>query len=135
MFQASNGITGFTFSRNLATKDLFPAASQESLGARLTCLVRECGCGLVISEIGFSKSTAVRAFADSLDFNHYLVVYMADPTTGMTGLSRDLLLSLGYEPPFSKPRLLARIRTALENRPVNKHRARVVILDGAYLLT
>jgi general secretion pathway protein A len=77
----------------------------------------------------------VRTFAAGLDFNRYLVVYLANPTTGMTGLYRDLLLSLGVEPPFSKPRLVARIRTALEELSTTKHRAPVVVLDEAHLLT
>jgi len=53
----------------------------------------------------------------------------------MTGLYRDLAQSLGYEPPFSQPRLVARIRKALEDLSVHKHRAPVVILDEAHLLT
>jgi type II secretory pathway predicted ATPase ExeA len=44
-------------------------------------------------------------------------------------------VSLGYEPPFSKPRLVARIRTALEELSVTKHRTPVVVLDEAHLLT
>jgi type II secretory pathway predicted ATPase ExeA len=135
MFQEFYGFTRVPFSRTIATQDLFPTAGQKELSARLTYLVRERGCGLVTGEIGSGKSTAVRTFAASLDFNRYLVVYLANPTTGITGLYRDLLVSLGYEPPFSKPRLVARIRTALEELSVTKHRAPVVVLDEAHLLT
>ena len=115
MFQEFYGLSSLPFSRTIATKDLFPTASQKELGARLAYLVRERGFGLVTGEIGSGKSTAVRAFAASLDFNRYLVVYLANPTTGITGLYRDLLLQLGVEPPFSKPRLVARIRPALDD--------------------
>ena len=135
MFQEYYGFTRLPFSRTIATQDLFPTAGQKELSARLTYLVRERGFGLVTGEIGSGKSTAVRAFAASLDFNRYLVVYLANPTTGMTGLYRDLLVSLGHEPPFSKPRLVARIRTALEELSVTKRRAPVVVLDEAHLLT
>ena len=135
MFQAFYGFTSLPFSRTLATKDLFPTASQKELGARLTYLVRERSVGLITGDIGSGKSTAVRAFAASLDFNRYLVLYLANPTTGMTGLYRDLLLQLGVEPPFGQPRLVARIRTALEEIQLSKHRAPVVVLDEAHLLT
>jgi type II secretory pathway predicted ATPase ExeA len=135
MFQEFYGFTRLPFSRTIATQDLFPTAGQKELSARLTYLVHERGFGLVTGEIGSGKSTAVRTFAASLDFNRYLVVYLANPTTGITGLYRDLLVSLGYEPPFSKPRLVARIRTALEELSVTKHRAPVVVLDEAHLLT
>jgi len=135
MFQEFYGFTSLPFSRTIATKDLFPTASQKELGARLAYLVRERGFGLVTGEIGSGKSTAVRAFAANLDFNRYLVVYLANPTTGITGLYRDLLLQLGVEPPFSKPRLVARIRSALDDLSSNKHRAPVIVLDEAHLLT
>ena len=135
MFQEFYGFTRVPFSRTIATQDLFPTAGQKELNARLAYLVRERGLGLVTGDIGSGKSTAVRTFAASLDFNRYLVVYLANPTTGMTGLYRDLVVSLGYEPPFSKPRLVARIRTALEELNVTKHRAPVVVLDEAHLLT
>jgi len=161
MFQAFYGFTSLPFaharrsapvgrqaSRTLPTKDLFPTASQKELGARLTYLVRERSVGLITGDIGSGKSTAVRACpcprppagvgrcaAASLDFNRYLVLYLANPTTGMTGLYRDLLLQLGVEPPFGQPRLVARIRTALEEVHLSKHRAPVVVLDEAHLLT
>ena len=135
MFQEFYGFSTLPFSRTIATKDLFPTASQKELGARLAYLVRERGFGLVTGEIGSGKFTAVRAFAANLDFNRYLVVYLANPTTGITGLYRDLLLQLGVEPPFSKPRLVARIRSALDDLNANKHRAPVIVLDEAHLLT
>lgn len=135
MFQEFYGFTRLPFSRTIATQDLFPTTGQKELTARLTYLVRERGCGLVTGEIGSGKSTAVRAFATSLDANRYLVVYLANPTTGITGLYRDLLACLGYEPPFSRPRLVARIRFALEDLRTNKHRTPVVVLDEAHLLT
>jgi type II secretory pathway predicted ATPase ExeA len=135
MFQEFYGFTSLPFSRTLPTKDLFPTVSQKELGARLAYLVRERGFGLVTGEIGSGKSTAVRAFAANLDFNRYLVIYLANPTTGITGLYRDLLLQLGVEPPFSKPRLVARIRSALEDLFAAKHRAPVIVLDEAHLLT
>jgi general secretion pathway protein A len=135
MFQEFYGFTRLPFSRTIATQDLFPTVGQKELGARLAYLVRERGVGLITGEIGCGKSTAVRAFAASLDFNRYLVIYLANPTTGMTGLYRDLLLQLGVEPPFSKPRLVARIRTALDELFTTKHRAPVIVLDEAHLLT
>ncbi len=103
--------------------------------ARLTYLVRKRGFGLVTGDIGSGQSTAVRAFAAGLDFNRYLVVYLANPTTSVTGCYRDLLFALGYEPPFSKPRLVARIRSVLEELRVTQRRAPVVVLDEAHLLT
>lgn len=135
MFQEYYGFTHAPFSKSIATDDLFPTGGQKELTARLTYLVRERSFGLVTGEIGSGKSTAVRAFTARLDPNRYLVLYLANPTTGMTGVYRDLLLGLGHEPPFSRPRLVARVREAFTDLLNAKRRVPIVILDEAHLLT
>jgi len=134
MFQEFYGFTQAPFSKSIATDALFPTGGQKELAARLTYLIRERGFGLITGEIGSGKSTAVRAFTASLDPNRYLVLYLANPTTGITGLYRDLLLGLGHEPPFSRPRLVARLREALSDLLTAKRRVPIVILDEAHLL-
>lgn len=135
MFQQYYGFTSLPFTKTIPTPDLFPMAGQKELAARLTYVVRERGFGLVTGEIGSGKSTAVRTFTAGLDPNRYLVIYLANPTTGMTGLYRDLLASLGHEPPFGSSRMVARIRTALCDLQLTKRRQALVILDEAHLLT
>lgn len=135
MFQEYYGFTCLPFSKSIATDALFPTAGQKELTARLTYLVRERGFGLITGEIGSGKSTAVRAFTAGLDPNRYFVLYLANPTTGLTGIYRDLLLVLGHEPPFSRPRLVARLREAFADLLTAKRRVPVVILDEAHLLT
>lgn len=116
MFHEYYGFVRPPFSKTIETDKLFATTGQKELTARLTYLVRERGSGLVTGEIGSGKSTAVRAFTAGLDANSYLVIYLANPTTGSMGLYRELLLTLGYEPPFSKPRMVSRIRAALADR-------------------
>jgi type II secretory pathway predicted ATPase ExeA len=135
VFQEYYGFTSLPFTKTIATKDLFPTAGQKELTARLTYLVRERGFGLVTGEIGSGKSTAVRTFTAGLDPNRYLVIYLANPTTGITGLYRDLLSSLGHEPPYTAARMVTRIRTALADLQNTKRRLAVVIVDEAHLLT
>lgn len=134
MFQEYYGFTQAPFSKSIATSDLFPTGGQKELAARLTYLVRERGFGLITGEVGSGKSTAVRAFTASLDPNRYLVLYLTNPTTGITGIYRDLLLALGHEPPFSRPRLVARLREAFADLLNAKRRVPIVILDEAHLL-
>ena len=135
MFQEYYGFTRVPFSKTIPTQDLFPTNGQKELAARLTYLVRERGFGLVTGEIGSGKSTAVRAFTATLEPNRYCVIYLANPTTGITGLYRDLLLALGAEPPYTKPRQVAALRAAFEELGQVKHRAPIVLLDEAQLLT
>jgi type II secretory pathway predicted ATPase ExeA len=134
MFQEYYGFTQAPFSKSIATDALFPTGGLKELAARLTYLVRERGFGLITGETGSGKSTAARATA-SLDPNRYFVLYLANPTTGITGVYRDLLLGLGYEPPFSRPRLVARLREAFTDLLNAKRRVPIVILDEAHLLT
>ncbi|MHB8153936.1 MAG: ExeA family protein [Bacillati bacterium] len=135
MFQEFYGFARSPFSKTIPTPDLFPAAGQAELAARLAYLLREHGFGLVTGEIGSGKSTAVRAFAAGLDPNRYLVLYVANPTIGITGIYRELLASLGHEAPFGKPRMVAHLRSAFQDTSLHKHRAPVVIIDEAHLLT
>jgi type II secretory pathway predicted ATPase ExeA len=135
MFQQFYGFTRLPFSKSIPTKDLFETAAQNELSARLTYLVRERSFGLVTGEFGSGKSTAVRAFTANLDFNRYLVIYLANPTTGISGLYRDLLLNLGHQPPYTTSRQVSAIRAAFDDLLSNKRRASLVIVDEAHLLT
>jgi type II secretory pathway predicted ATPase ExeA len=135
VFQQFYGFTRLPFSRSIPTEDLFETAGQKELAARLTFLVREQGFGLVTGEFGCGKSTAVRAFAASLDFNRHLVAYLTNPTTGISGLYRELLLHLGHQPPYTASRQVAAIRAAFDDLIATKRRAPLVIIDEAHLLT
>jgi general secretion pathway protein A len=135
MFQQFFGFTCSPFSKSIPTADLFGSAGQKELAARLTFLVRERGFGLLTSEFGSGKSTAVRAFAASLDFNRYLVIHLDNPTTGITGLYRDLLLNLGQRPPYTAARMVTAIRLAFDDLISNKRRIPLVIIDEAHLLS
>jgi type II secretory pathway predicted ATPase ExeA len=128
------GFTRIPFSKDIPPSDLFPADGQAELCARLDYLTKQRGMGLVTGDTGCGKSTALRRFTASLDANRFFVVYLANPHLGLTGLYRDLLAALGHEPPFSRPKMVALIRSALEDLIVNKHRTPFLILDEAHLL-
>ena len=134
MFQQFYAFNRQPFSRDIPSNDLFPAETQMELAARLDYLVRERGLGMLTGETGSGKSTAVRRFADTLDANRYFVVYLANPLLGMYGIYRELLTALGHEPPFSKPKMIARIRTVLDDLIHSKRRIPFVIFDEAHLL-
>jgi type II secretory pathway predicted ATPase ExeA len=134
MFQAFYGFTRPPFSKDLPTEHLFVTADHQELAARLTVLLREQGMGVVTGEIGAGKSTALRHFVAGLDANRYCVIPLANPTLGLTGLLRDLLIALRYEPPFSRPKLVARLRAAFDELIQTKHRFPLILIDEAHLL-
>ena len=135
MFQQFYGFARLPFTKAIDTANLYQTSGQKELSARLTYLVRERSFGLVTGEIGSGKSTAVRSFTASLDANSHLVIYLTNPTTGIGGLYRELLLTLGYEPPYTTSRMVSRIRSGLAELQSSKRRAPLVIIDEAHLLT
>jgi type II secretory pathway predicted ATPase ExeA len=134
MFQQYYGFQSLPFSKDIPPHELYQAEGQSELCARLNYLTRERGLGLVTGETGSGKSTAVRRFTATLDTNRYLIIYLSNPLLGMTGLYRDILAALGHEPPFSRPKMVARIRSVFEDLISSKHRIPFLILDEAQLL-
>jgi type II secretory pathway predicted ATPase ExeA len=132
--QSYYGFTRLPFAKDIPPADLFPAEGQAELCARLTYLTQARGLGLVTGETGCGKSTALRRFTAALDTNRFFVIYLANPLLGLTGLYRELLAALGHEPPFSRPKMVARIRLVLDDLLTNKHRTPFLILDEAHLL-
>jgi general secretion pathway protein A len=134
MFQQFFGFSRLPFSKDIPPQDLFLADGQQELCARLAYLVKERGLGLITGETGSGKSTALRRFVASLDANRHFVIYLSNPLLGMSGLYREILTALGYEPLFSRPKMVARIRSVFEDLIQNKHRLPILILDEAHAL-
>jgi type II secretory pathway predicted ATPase ExeA len=133
-FQTYYGFTRLPFAKDIPPADLFPAEGQQELCARLAYLTQQRGMGLVTGETGCGKSTALRRFTATLDTNRFFVLYLSNPLLGLTGLYRELLSALGHEPPFSRPKMVARIRFVFEDLLTSKHRTPFLILDEAHLL-
>ena len=88
---------------------------------------------LITGDVGTGKSTAVRAFAQTLDHNLYPVVYLSNPHLGVTALYREILLALQVEPAFGFMRLLPQLRSTLHDL-ARKGRYVLLIVDEAHLL-
>ncbi len=134
MFLEFYGFTTTPFSRGLSTSQLFPASGQEELKARLSYLVRERGIGLITGEIGSGKSTALRAFVDSLDPTRYTVVYTANPLIGISGFYREVLSQLGESVPLFRQQMVLAIRRCFDILTNERKKTPVVIVDEAHLL-
>src|SRR3972149_1347999 len=134
MFQAFYAFPTMPFSRGVITSKLFPASGKEELKARLAYRVRERGIGLITGEIGSGKSTAVRAFVESLDPTRYTVVYTANPLIGITGFYRAGLLQLGEPMPPSRQQMVLGTRRCFDLLTNERKKTPVVIVDEAHLL-
>jgi len=134
MYQHFFGFTLPPFSKNLASRDVFVTERHKELNARLTHLFAEHGIGVFTGEIGSGKSTAVRAFLDTVDVNRYALFRLGSPASVTTGLYRDILNILSQKPPFSAAAMMTAIRTAFDALQSSQRRHPVIILDEAHLL-
>lgn len=94
------------FTKSMASKDLFPSHDHREIQGRLAFALQERIPALITGDVGTGKSTALRAFAHSLDHHVYAVVYLANPCLGVAALYREILLALQVEPAFGFIRLL-----------------------------
>jgi len=134
MFQQFYGFASIPFSRGLPTSKLFPNSGQEELKARLAYLLKERGIGLVTGEIGSGKSTAVRAFVESLDPTRYTVVYTANPLLGSSGFYREVLSALGEPVPLFRPQMVLALRRCFDMLTNERKKPLLLIVDEAHLL-
>ncbi len=128
------GFHRMPFVREVSLDSLLSLRGQEEMQARLRLAIREQGIALVTGLGGSGKSTTLRCFYHHLDSNRYLVLYVPNPASGLTGVYRDLLRSLGYEPTYFKPQLVSQLRFALTEVAARERRT-VILFDDAHKLT
>lgn len=127
------GFTSTPFTRTIPSPDLFPCQGLREVQARLTFALQERIPALVTGDVGTGKSTAFRAFADSLDQNLYRIVYLANPHLTVTTLYRQILLALQVQPAFGFLRLLPQLRSTLADLTRKGHYV-LLAVDEAHLL-
>lgn len=133
---ALNDFYGFSvtpFSKSIAGQDLFPSRGHQEIQGRLAFALQEHLPALITGDVGTGKSTALRAFAHSLDRNLYSVVYLSNPHLSVTTLYHQILLALQTEPAFGFSRLLPQLRTTLSDF-ARKGRYTLLVVDEAHLL-
>jgi type II secretory pathway predicted ATPase ExeA len=128
------GFHKMPFIREVSLDSLLSLRGQEEMQARLRLAIREQGIALVTGPGGCGKSTTLRSFYHHLDSNRYLVLYVPNPAPGLTGVYRDLLRTLGYEPTYFKPQLVSQLRFALAEVAARERRT-VILFDEAHRLT
>ena len=131
-----NDFYGFSltpFTKSIASNDLYPSRDHREIQGRLTFALQGRLPALVTGDVGTGKSTALRAFAHSLDRNLFAVVYLSNPHLSVTTLYRQVLLALQIEPAFGFSRLLPQLRATLSDF-ARKGRFVLLIVDEAHLL-
>jgi len=128
------GFQRMPFIREVSMDSLLSIRGQDEMQARLRLAIREQGIALVTGPGGCGKSTTLRRFYHHLDSNRYLVLYVPNPAPGLTGVYRDLLKTLGYEPTYFKPQLVSQLRFALAEVAARERRT-IILFDEAHRLS
>ena len=131
-----NDFFGFAqtpFSRSIPTDNLFPAHGHQEIQGRLSFALQERLPALVTGDVGTGKSTALRAFVQSLDRTLCPVAYLANPQLKVSTLYRQILLALQVEPAYSFNRLLPQLRSTLSDL-ARQGRYLLLIVDEAHRL-
>ena len=133
---ALNDFYGFSstpFNKSIPGPDLFASRGHQEIQGRLAFALQERLPALITGDVGTGKSTALRAFAHSLDRNLFAVVYLSNPHLSATTLYHQILLALQTEPAFGFARLLPQLRTTLSEL-ARKGRSVFLVVDEAHLL-
>jgi general secretion pathway protein A len=133
---ALNDFYGFSatpFSKSIPAPDLFPSHGHQEIQGRLAFALQQRLPALITGDVGTGKSTALRAFAHTLDRNLHTVVYLSNPHLSATTLYHQILLALQTEPAFGFARLLPQLRTTLSEL-ARKGRSVFLVVDEAHLL-
>jgi len=128
------GFSAMPFTREISSMALFPSAQYQELQARLRYIAESRLFGVVTGEVGSGKSTAIRAFQDSLDKSRYLFIYLSDSSLGPKDLYRELLIALGEKPPFLKRDAKRHLDKTLLELFQKQKKQPVIVIDEAHHL-
>jgi type II secretory pathway predicted ATPase ExeA len=128
------GCLRLPFAKNIAPRDLFPSKAHQEVQARLTFAVHNRFPAVVTGDVGAGKSTAVRAFIQSLDPNLYLTAYLPNPTFTVQGLFAEVLIAYRVCVTVHPRGLSERLRATLADL-AQRGCYPLIVVDEAHLLS
>lgn len=128
------GCLRLPFDKSLPVRDLFPSTAHQELQARLVFALQNRFPALITGEVGAGKSTAVRAFINSLDPNLYLTAYLANPNLTVQALFAYLLTAFRVSSNFHPRGLGERLHATLSDL-AQRGCQPIIVVDEAHLLS
>jgi len=128
------GCLRLPFDKSLVVRDLFPSTAHQEIQARLNFALQHRFPTLITGEVGTGKSTAVRAFIQSLDPNLYQTAYLPNPNLTVQALFAHLLTTFHVSANFHPRGLGERLRNTLADlsqRGIHP----ILVVDEAHLLS
>jgi general secretion pathway protein A len=128
------GCLRLPFGKSIPVRDLFPSTAHQEVQARLAFALTHRYPALITGDVGSGKSTAVRAFIQSLDTNLHLVAYLPNPNLTIQAFFAQLLTAFRVSSAYHPRGLGERLRDTLAD--LAQHGCRpLVVVDEAHLLS
>lgn len=128
------GCLRLPFDKAVPLRDLFPSTAHQEVQARLTFAVHNRFPALITGDVGTGKSTAVRAFIQSLDANLYLTAYLPNPNLTVQALFAEILTAFRVSSTFHPRGLGERLRATLADL-AQRGCYPLIVVDEAHLLS
>jgi type II secretory pathway predicted ATPase ExeA len=128
------GCLRLPFGKSVPLRDLFPSTPHQEIQARLAFALTQRYPAMIIGDVGSGKSTAVRAFIQSLDANLHLVAYLPNPNLTVQAFFAQLLTAFRVSATYHPRGLGERLRDTLTD--LNQRGCHpLVVVDEAHLLS
>lgn len=134
MYRPFYGFSRAPFERDLPADQLFRAPALDELHARLCYLAETRSIGLVYSEPGCGKTTALRRFKDALHPDQVRAVYLHDTSVNVADLYRQLAMELGIEPHWSRAMSFRAIQQEIVRLATERRLTVLLVIDEAHRL-
>jgi type II secretory pathway predicted ATPase ExeA len=133
MIEARFGLKRRPFDKAIASRDLYPWPGLDELAARLEMIKQARGIMLLTGEPGTGKTVALRRFVDTLNLEHYQVVYLPLATVTILDAYTQINRALGGQELRCKSLLYQEIQHGV-GQLTAQGKMPVVILDEADLI-
>jgi len=128
------GCMRLPFDKSLPARDLFPSTAHQEIQARLNFALQHRFATLITGDVGSGKSTALRAFIQSLDPNLYLTAYISNPNLTVQSLFAHILTTFHVSATFHPRGLGERLRATLAELSQRGSQP-ILVVDEAHLLS
>jgi len=134
MYRPFYGFSRPPFERDLPADQLFRAPALDELHARLCYLADTRGIGLLYSEPGCGKTTALRRLKDALHPDQVRLVYLHDTSVNAADLYRQLAMALGIEPRWRRSMTFRAVQEEIARLASERRLTVLLIIDEAHRL-
>ena len=116
------------------TQTLFDDGQLKKLTHRFNWLLESPGIGLLTGEPGVGKTAWIRQLTESLNPNHYQVIYLAETDFGRFDIYRQLALEFGLEPTYRRAQLWREIKQHITQLVETKSVKPIWVIDESHNL-